>query len=199
MICSNCGAELADGAKFCGVCGTPVVMEAASRAAENVQAAAADAAPAFEAPVFDTPVLEAPAPEAPVFTAPVFETPQQPTYQQPVYQEPVYQQPTYQQPTYQVPNDTPVVDEQERASAKSVLTMGILSVAFAAFFYTAILGVIFGAIGLGKAKTYAAQYQTFSPKARIGKYLSLGGLIAGIIFAVIVFFIIVAAIIAAMN
>ena len=98
-----------------------------------------------------------------------------------------------------MPNDTPVVDEQERASAKSVLTMGILSVAFAAFFYTAILGVIFGAIGLGKAKTYAAQYQTFSPKARIGKYLSLGGLIAGIIFAVIVFFIIVAAIIAAMN
>ena len=40
---------------------------------------------------------------------------------------------------------------------------------------------------------------SFSPKARIGKYLSLGGLIAGIIFAVIVFFIIVAAIIAAMN
>lgn len=66
--CSNCGAEITEGAAFCPNCGAGQVRPM------NVQ----------EQPV---PTLE---PEVVV--------PAEPVYQQPVYQQPVYQQPVYQPP-----------------------------------------------------------------------------------------------------
>ena len=36
MHCKQCGAEINDGAKFCGVCGTPTVAAAASTAGDAI-------------------------------------------------------------------------------------------------------------------------------------------------------------------
>ena len=71
--CSNCGAEITEGAAFCPNCGAGQVRPM------NVQ----------EQPV--------PTPEPEVVV------PAEPVYQQPVYQQPTYQQPAYQQPIYQPP------------------------------------------------------------------------------------------------
>ena len=166
MICTNCGAEIPEGAKFCISCGTP-----------------AAAAPPVEQPVYEAP--QAPAYEAP--QAPVYEQPQAaPVYaaaaapQQPQYQQ--YQQPQYQQqPTYYAqpqPADAGV-------SGKPALTFGILGIVFACTFYLSFLGIIFSAIGIGKAKAFrAAAGQLYGP-AKVGKILATIGLIVGIILTVI--------------
>lgn len=36
MHCKQCGAEINDGAKFCGVCGTPTVAAAASAVGDAI-------------------------------------------------------------------------------------------------------------------------------------------------------------------
>ena len=160
MICTKCGAEIPEGAKFCISCGTP----------------AAAPAPQVEQPVYEAP------------QAPAYEAPQQPAYEQPpVYaaaapQQPQYQQPQYQQqPTYYAqpqPADAGV-------SGKPALTFGILGIIFACTFYFSFLGIIFSAIGLGKAKAFqAAAGQLYGP-AKVGKILSVIGLIVGIILTVI--------------
>lgn len=233
MFCNNCGAQIADDAKFCGSCGTPVVMQAASQVAENVQeavqetvqeavpetvipdptpvvtyaeenaAAAAGAAGAAVAGAvdFSGEVKIPEAPKAPAFEEPVY---QEPVYQEPVYQEPVYQEPVYQepvtQPVYQVPNDTPAADPEKEAAAKSLLISGILAVAFCAgAYFTGIVALIMGAVGLGKAKKFAAAYGNFTPKARVGKYLSLAGLIGGIVLTVVGLIVLMAACVAAVS
>ncbi|MBO6010371.1 MAG: zinc ribbon domain-containing protein [Oscillospiraceae bacterium] len=164
MICTNCGAEIPEGAKFCISCGT-----------------AAPAAPPVEQPVYEAP--QAPAYEQPQ-AAPVYAAaaPQQPQYQQPQYAQPQYQQPQYapQQPTY-------YAQPQPAAgvSGKSALTFGILGIVFACTFYLSFLGIIFSAIGLGKAKAFrAAAGQLYGP-AKVGKILATIGLIVGIIMTVI--------------
>lgn len=48
-ICSKCGSELADGVKFCGVCGTRVMAEEAPAASVNAEGNAAAAAAAVAA------------------------------------------------------------------------------------------------------------------------------------------------------
>lgn len=106
--------------------------------------------------------------------------PEQPVYQQPTYQEPVYQQPTYQQPTAPAINTTPI------------LVMGILSICFACTFYFSFLGIIFGAIGKGKVKSYLAAGGTLSGKAKVGSILSTVGLILGIVMTVIAFIVLIA-------
>ena len=182
MICTNCGAEIPEGAKFYISCGTP-----------------AAAAPPVEQPVYEAPQAPAyEAPQAPVYeqpqAAPVYAAaaaPQQPQYQQPQYQQPQqyaqpqyqqYQQPQYQQqPTYYAqpqPADAGV-------SGKPALTFGILGIVFACTFYLSFLGIIFSAIGIGKAKAFrAAAGQLYGP-AKVGKILATIGLIVGIILTVI--------------
>jgi hypothetical protein len=165
MICTNCGAEIPEGAKFCISCGT----------------AAAAAAPQVEQPVYEAP------------QAPAYEAPQQPAYEQPpVYaaaapQQPQYQQQAYQQPQYQQ-QPTYYAQPQPAAAAvsgKPALTFGILGIIFACTFYFSFLGIIFSAIGLGKAKAFqAAAGQLYGP-AKVGKILSVIGLIVGIILTVI--------------
>lgn len=68
MFCPNCGANLADGAKFCTNCGS------------TLGAPAQPAAP--QQPVYQQPV----APQQPVYQQPVYQQPAAP--QQPVYQQP---------------------------------------------------------------------------------------------------------------
>lgn len=68
--------------------------------------------------------------------------------------------------------------EPERTvpESKPILVMGILSCALCWLFGA---GIIFGAIGLSKAKAYAA-VSRFDGKARAGKITSLIGLISSI-------------------
>ena len=62
MFCVKCGSQIADGAKFCPVCGNVIEME---------------------------PKSQAPVPEQPVNQGAAY---QEPVYQQPVYQQPVQPQ-----------------------------------------------------------------------------------------------------------
>ncbi len=81
------------------------------------------------------------------------------------------QQPQYQ---YQAP--------QPDALAGSVLIKGILSVAFACSFFVSFLGIIFGAQGKSLASSCAAMNGGYlPPKAKVGRYLSIGGFIGGIV------------------
>ena len=86
-------------------------------------------------------------------------------YTQPQY---VYTQPMY---GYQE-------DQAQSAQAKSVLTFGILSIAFS--WLIALLGVVFGGIALGKANAYAARYP-MTGKAKVGKILGIIGIAVGIL------------------
>ena len=96
-------------------------------------------------------------------------------------------QPVYTDPAYQGPNETPhAEDPAKNNEAGSILTMGILAVAFAGTILS-FVGIIFGAIGLSKANKFANEYGTFTGKARTGKYLSLGGLIGGSVVTVCFF------------
>ena len=73
MFCTKCGANNADGTKFCTACGTPLL---------NNQP---EAPVASEAPAYTPPVYEAPEDVATVYAPPVYEAPvQQPQYYAPV-------------------------------------------------------------------------------------------------------------------
>ena len=65
----------------------------------------------------------------------------------------------------------------------NLLVFGILSLALCGFF--GILGIIFGAIGRGKGKSYVAQGGTLTGASKVGYILALVGLILGIVVAVI--------------
>ena len=119
----------------------------------------------------------------------------QPQYQQPAYQQPQYQQPVYQQPQYGA--QAPMEDPQERAMSKSALIWGILGIAFASSFYLSILGIIFSAIGLSKAKKYVAAGYPLTGRAKVGRILSIIGLILAIVMTVIFVIYIIVAVIAA--
>ncbi len=118
------------------------------------------------------------------------------TYQEPVYQSPVYEQP--QQPTYQ----TTVVPSPAVPSS-SVLTWGILGLAFACSFYISFLGIIFSIIAQNKAKAYQAAGGQLTGKAKVGSILAKVGLIVGIvltaILAIYLLVLIIAAIVAALD
>ena len=60
MFCAKCGSQIADGAKFCPVCGNVIEMEPKSAAPQDVQ----PAAPVYDG-VYQTPVepVAGPAPE----------------------------------------------------------------------------------------------------------------------------------------
>ena len=107
--------------------------------------------------------------------------------------EPVAQpvQAPVQEPVYVAPAPAPV---QAPDNSTSVLVMGILAVALCEF---GILGIIFGAIGLGKAKAFLLSHGILFGKAKVGRILSKVGLIVGIIMTVfwLVYFIFLGALI----
>ena len=194
MFCTNCGSQFEDGNAFCPNCGTkvetvaqPVVepapvaapVEAAPVAAAPVAAAPVQAAPVEAAPVYATPVEPAPAPTA-VPVAPV--APVQPVYAA-------------------TPVATPIAGADNEL-AKSCMIMGIVAVACCITYYFAFVGIIFGAIGLSKAKKFMEDAGQLFGKAKVGKFLSLGGLIAGscvTAYVVLYIFMVVIAAIAEYN
>ena len=102
--------------------------------------------------------------------------PAEPQYQQPQYTA----QPQYQQPQY---NAVPVYNQS--VSSTPVLTWGIIGLAFACSFFLSFLGIIFSAVGRGKANTYLNQVGQLTGKAKVGSILSKVGLILGIVLTVV--------------
>lgn len=76
-------------------------------------------------------------------------------------------------------------DAEKNELGKSILTQGILSLAFMSTFCLSFLGIIFGAIGKGKANAYIARYGETEGKATVGKHLSTAGLISSIVVTAI--------------
>ncbi|HWQ35727.1 MAG TPA: zinc-ribbon domain-containing protein [Blastocatellia bacterium] len=107
-FCTNCGQQLAEAAKFCNKCGTPVGgMQSQTPARPTVvtpaepsvsQGAAATPPPSSQTQAWPPPSSST----QPQYTAPT--TPQyQERYQMPPQNQPGYQQPVYQQQPYQTP------------------------------------------------------------------------------------------------
>ena len=78
----------------------------------------------------------------------------------------------YQQPAYQQP-----------AAPVSVLPFGILSLVFAG---TGIIGLIFAIIGLSKSKKFVAQNGSLFGSAKVGKILSIIGLVSSIVMLALI-------------
>lgn len=84
--------------------------------------------------------------------------------------------------TYENYNEYPQYPPQADALAGSVLTKGILSLAFACTVFVSFLGIIFGAQGKNLAARCAAMNGGYLPaKAKVGRALSIAGFIAGIV------------------
>lgn len=225
MFCTNCGSQFEDGNLFCPNCGTKVEsvaqrveepapvaapVEAAAVAATAVAAEAVQATPVEAAPVQATPIEAAPVQATPIESAPVYAAPveAEPIYATPMEPAPAPAPapqavpvapvqpvtPVYTQATPVVPVGMPM-GADDPALAKSILIMGIIAVATACSVWFSFLGIIFGAIGLSKAKKFTEQCGQLFGKAKVGKYLSLGGLIGGAAMTAYFAFYIAAAII----
>lgn len=75
--------------------------------------------------------------------------------------------------------------EQASACSKSVLIFGILGLAFSVSFYLSILGIFFSSIALKKANSFKESEGSLYGRAKVGKNLGLGGLIAGIVLTIV--------------
>ena len=183
MFCTNCGTQFEDGNAFCPNCGTKVEsvaqpVETAPVAAAPVEAVPVAAAAVAAAPVEATPVEAAPVAAAPVEPAPA-PAPAPAPQPQAVPVQPVQPvTPVYAQPTPVAPMGG-VMGPSDPGLATNILVMGIVAVATACTVWFGFLGIIFGIIGLNKAKKFTEECGQLFGKAKVGKYLSLGGLIAG--------------------
>ena len=193
MFCTNCGSQFDDGNSFCPNCGTKVVSVAQPVAEPAPVAAPVESAPVQAAPVEAAPVQAVPvAAVAPVATpvepapapapAPVAMPVQPVAPVQPV--SPVYAQPT------------PITGTlgSNDSLGKTILVLGIVAVACCVFYFFSLASIICGAIGLSKAKKFTEECGQLYGVAKVGKYLSLGGLIGGSVITGIValyFFLIV--------
>ncbi len=191
MFCTNCGTQFEDGNAFCPNCGTKVEsvaqpVETAPVAAAPVEAAPVAAAPVEAAPVAAAAVAAAPVEATPVEAAPVAAAPVEPApapapapQPQAVPVQPVQPvTPVYAQPTPVAPMGG-VMGPSDPGLATNILVMGIVAVATACTVWFGFLGIIFGIIGLNKAKKFTEECGQLFGKAKVGKFLSLGGLIAG--------------------
>ena len=203
MFCTNCGTQFEDGNAFCPNCGTKVEsvaqpVETAPVAAAPVEAAPVAAAAVAAAPVEATPVEAAPVAAAPVEPAPA-PAPAPAPQPQAVPVQPVQPvTPVYAQPTPVAPMGG-VMGPSDPGLATNILVMGIVAVATACTVWFGFLGIIFGIIGLNKAKKFTEECGQLFGKAKVGKYLSLGGLIAGSVVTAYVAIYILAAIAAVIS
>ena len=94
---------------------------------------------------------------------------------------PVARQPVYQQ---QAPFTV-----QPQGSPSKVLVFGILGLALGCA--AGIVGLIFSIIGLSKANNYIETYGDISNQVRIGKRLSIAGVIVSIIMTILIITLIV--------
>lgn len=76
--------------------------------------------------------------------------------------------------------------EGPMGSPTPVLIWGILGLSFALTMFLSILGIIFSAVGLNKAKNFESfTGGAYSRQASIGRKLSIAGIIVGIIMTVL--------------
>ena len=189
MFCTNCGTQFEDGNAFCPNCGTKVESVAQPVETAPVAAAPVEAAPVAAAPVEAAPVVAAPVEAAPVQAAPVEAAPAPAPAPAPQPQaipvQPVQPvQPVYAQPTPVAPMGGMPMGPSDPGLAKNILVMGIVAVATACTVWFGFLGIIFGILGLNKAKKFMEDTNgQLYGKAKIGKYMSLGGLIGGCVLA----------------
>ena len=106
------------------------------------------------------PLSDMPEPTAPMYT--------------PVEPEPVYAQPVYAQPAQAIPQN----------EVDSIFTWGVVGLV-CAFLFT-ILGIVFSAIAVSKARRMNAAYGFLPQQARTGRGLGIAGLIVGIVLTVLV-------------
>ncbi|MCR5328154.1 MAG: zinc ribbon domain-containing protein [Saccharofermentans sp.] len=185
MFCTNCGSQFEDGNSFCPNCGQKIESVAQPVAAPAPVAAPVEAAPVAASPIAAAPVQATPVEAAPVQATPVYEPAPAPA-PAPAPVVPV----TPVQPVYAQAPVTPVgvagvSPAGDAELAKSILIMGIVAVACAVSYIAAIGGIICGAIGLSKAKKFVEENGQVFGKAKVGKFLSLGGLIGGSIITAI--------------
>lgn len=204
MFCTNCGSKFEDGNAFCPNCGTKVEVFAQPVAAPAPVAAPIEAAPAPVATPVEAPApvaapveavapvaapVEAPAP-APVEAIPVAPAPAPAPVAPapapvPVAPAPVAAPVAPAQPVYVAPAAT-----TKTADGKPILILGIIAVACCVFYFLSLASIICGAIGLSKAKKFLEEQGQLYGVAKVGKYLSLGGLIGGcVITAIEVFYV----------
>ena len=185
MFCTNCGSQFEDGNAFCPNCGTKVEsvaqpIETPAPAAQPIAEPVPVAVPVEAAPVQAAPVEAAPVYATPVEAAPVYATPVEPAPAPAPAPVAVPVQPV--QPVYAAtpvaPIAGPVANDPELA--KNILIMGIVSVALAVTVLASAVGIVFGIIGLNKAKKFTEQCGQLFGQAKVGKFLSLGGLIGSI-------------------
>lgn len=149
MFCENCGAQLPEGSKFCGSCGSVLAAGATSSTFESN-----------------------PEPQAQSYNQTQYQNGYQ-NYDQSQYQQNGYQ--NYSQ-SYEQPQGAKILsaeDSEAYAMAGKALKFGILSVCFSWF---TILGVIFGINGITKFRK-ANKMGSKSPKKYVGLGLSIYGLI----------------------
>ena len=186
MFCTNCGSQFEDGNSFCPNCGQKIESVAQPVAAPAPVAAPVEAVPVAAAPIAAEPVQATPVEAAPVQATPVYEPAPAPApAPAPTPVVPV----TPVQPVYAQAPVTPVGGDfapaGDPALAKNILILGIVAVACAVSYIAAIGGIICGAIGLSKAKKFVEENGQIFGKAKVGKFLSLGGLIAGSVLTAI--------------
>ena len=186
MFCTNCGSQFEDGNVFCPNCGTKV-----ESIAQKVEEPAPVAQPIAEPVPVAAPVEAAPVAAIPVAAA----APVEPAYQAAPAPAPAPQavpvapvQPVYAQPATPVAPVGMGMGANNPELAKNILILGIVAVALACSFYFSIGGIICGAIGLSKSKKFIEECGQLFGKAKIGKYLSLGGLIGGCVLGAIAVF-----------
>lgn len=195
MFCTNCGSKFEDGNAFCPNCGTKVEVfaqpvEAPAPVAAPVEAPAPVAAPVEAAPAPVAAPVEAPAPvaapapaPAPVEAIPVAPAPAP----APVAPAPVAAPVAPAQPVYVAP-----AAAAKTADGKPILILGIVAVACCVFYFFSLASIICGAIGLSKAKKFLEEQGQLYGVAKVGKYLSLGGLIGGcVITGIEIFYVLI--------
>ena len=177
MFCTNCGSQFEDGNSFCPNCGTKIETVAQPVAAPAPVAAPVEAAPVAAAPIAAEPVQATPVEAAPVQATPVYEPAPAPAPAPVVPVTPV--QPVYAQAPVTPVDPVAGMPTGDPDLAKSILILGIVAVACAVSYIGAIGGIICGAIGLAKAKKFVEENGQVFGKAKVGKFLALGGLIYG--------------------
>ena len=71
-------------------------------------------------------------------------------------------------------------EEEKSSLARKILTLGICSLAFAITFWFSLVGWILAVVCRGKIREYEERFGPVSGMAKVGRGLSLGGLIGGI-------------------
>ena len=92
--------------------------------------------------------------------------------------------PVEEAPVYTIEDAVDPLAEERGNAGRRILALGICSVAFVSTFFFSLIGWILAAVCRGKIRNYEEKFGPVSGIAKVGKGLSLGGLIGGIIMTV---------------